>query len=60
LTFAVNNPGAEVEIGNIFITLPCGDAATDLVMDNTEGEIEPSAGTRGWKLEPVTSVPGQF
>jgi hypothetical protein len=60
IDIAVTNTGAEIEIGNIFITLPCGDAATDLVIDNTEGSIEPSAGTRDWKLEPVTSAPGSF
>ncbi|MBD1362323.1 hypothetical protein IDJ77_00750 [Mucilaginibacter sp. ZT4R22] len=60
IDIAVNNQGAEIEIGNIFISLPCGDAATDLVVDNTEGNIVPSAGTRGWVLEPVSSVPGRF
>ena len=60
IDIAINNPGAEIEIGNIFITLPCGDAATDLVIANTESNIEPSAGTRGWVLVPDTSVPGRF
>ncbi len=60
IDIAVNNQGAEIEIGNIFISLPCGGAATDLVIANTESNIEPSAGTRGWVLEPVASVPGRF
>jgi hypothetical protein len=54
----VFNTGAALEIGNIIIILPCGEATTDLVVENTAADIEPRRGTPGWEID--RSATGSF
>ncbi|OOQ59956.1 hypothetical protein [Mucilaginibacter pedocola] len=58
---SVTNNGEAIDIGSIYITLPCGDTQADLVVPNTEGNIIAKEGLPDWKIEPSPDgVPGKF